>query len=113
MEGGDECGLKLAFDDWKAGDMVECFAVSEERKKIGAPLFELDPSLEENLFKFDRKDGGDGMTLEMDSVYFSENDFEEAGNSFLVKEPETPVSGNNAPRVKMTKKKGRVIYEEV
>ncbi|ETO34662.1 translation initiation factor IF-2, partial [Reticulomyxa filosa] len=49
VQGGDECGVKLDFEDWKVNDIVECMEFRQEKKKIDTPQFELDSELQSSL----------------------------------------------------------------
>ena len=41
IESGDECGLKLDFEDWLPEDLVECLEITSVKNKIAPPIFDM------------------------------------------------------------------------
>eukprot|EP01083_Nonionella_stella_P059721 156301_1 len=107
IECGDECGMKLEFEDWQPEDLIECLDIIQEKNKIEAPIFDLDPSLQHSLYS---GTGGDAMHQAMDTVFaYSGEDYEDE-NEFIGTHKNT----SDAPRVRATKdKKGRRVFESV
>ena len=125
IESGDECGLKLQFDDWQPEDLIECLEIVQEKNKIAPPIFDLDPVLQQSLYAGSSGggpgDNNDNVHIHESRTVYSyadeeqeqftthEDDFKDP-NEFIGEHK----NESNAPRVRATKnKKGRFEFESV
>ncbi len=126
VESGDECGLKLEFQDWKSEDLVECLDIIQEKNKIEPPIFDLDPSLQQSLYYFDsNRDGNVNSPVHEAGTVFSFSNDNETVTEKLQKEyddyiDDTEFDGkkhkntSEAQRVRAKKDdKGRYQFESV
>lgn len=126
IESGDECGLKLDFDDWEPEDLIECLEITQEKNKIAPPIFDLDPSLQQSLYggagRGGDNDGGGGIIEEGGTIFSYAEDEVYQPTQFVDQKTDSKddhefvgqhgKSTSDAPRVKATKKKkGGYVFE--
>ena len=122
VESGDECGLKLNFEDWKAEDLIECLDIVQEKNKIAPPIFDLDPSLQKSLYS----GAGYGKDTSAEHVHEAQTVFsyaEDEQEEFIRFEDDykdkhefvgSHKNKSDKPRVKAAKnEKGKLIFEAV
>ena len=128
IESGDECGLKLDFDEWEPEDLIECLEITQQKNKISPPIFDLDPALQQSLYGGDGRGegggggGGAGQMEEGGTVFSYAEDGEYRPTQFVEQRADSRddhefvgqhgKSTSDAPRVKATKKKrGGYVFE--